>query len=120
MKTHSTYLQPRVIATTPDLSLASPNSTLLFVIASPVISYYHSGSWSISIETVPRIQAWSRLWRPQGQAQLRAEHRILRYNPRGLISNDNRITEATGMALAVVEERGAGTDSRDPRVGASP
>lgn len=47
------------IGTTPDIPLAFPKSAFLFVIASPIASYYQAGSRVISMETVAKV-AWPR------------------------------------------------------------
>jgi branched-chain amino acid aminotransferase len=103
------YLRPTMIATNPDLALVMPTSALLFLIASPVGSYYKSGFKAITMETVPSVRAWpggvgdfkvgpnyGPSVVPHHQAHLNGSNQTL-----WLIDGD-RITEANGMNIFAV------------------
>ncbi|MCJ1261331.1 hypothetical protein MMC22_001195 [Lobaria immixta] len=109
----SLYLRPTMIATTPDLSLILPKSALLFVIASPVGSYYKSGFKAINIETVSAVRAW-----PGGVGDFKVgsnygpsivpHHRAhLNGSDQTLwLIDDDRVTEANGMNIfAVIKDK---------------
>lgn len=102
-----------MIATTPDLSLILPKSALLFVIASPVGSYYKSGFKAINIETVSAVRAW-----PGGVGDFKVgsnygpsivpHHRAhLNGSDQTLwLIDDDRVTEANGMNIfAVIKDK---------------
>ena len=98
-----------MIATTPNLSLILPKSALLFVIASPVGSYYASGHKAISMETVSAVRAW-----PGGVGDFKVgpnygpsimpHHRAhLNGSDQTLwLIGDDRVTEANGMNIFAV------------------
>lgn len=102
-----------MIATTPDLSLVLPKSALLFVIASPVGSYYKSGFKAITMETVSAVRAW-----PGGVGDFKVgpnygptivpHHRAhLNGSDQTLwLIDDDCVTEANGMNIfAVIKDK---------------
>lgn len=102
-----------MIATTPGLSLVLPKSALLFVITSPVSSYYKSGFKAITMETVSAVRAW-----PGGVGDFKVgpnygptivpHHRAhLNGSDQTLwLIDDDRVTEANGMNIfAVIRDK---------------
>jgi branched-chain amino acid aminotransferase len=102
-----------MIATNPDLSLILPKSALLFVIASPVGSYYKPGLKSINMETVSAVRAWPGGVGdfkvgpnygpgivPHHQAHLNGSDQTL------WLIDEDRVTEANGMNIfAVIKDK---------------
>ncbi|KAJ5652659.1 Aminotransferase class IV [Penicillium longicatenatum] len=113
---YSLYLRPVLIGTNPNLSVSPPTTALLYVVASPVGSYFKNGTKNITLEAVNSSQ-WVRAW-PGGSGC----HKVgANYAPcmvaeaevrkRGsdqvlwLFGEDNLLTEAGTMNLFVVIRR---------------
>ncbi|KAJ5688752.1 hypothetical protein N7462_003144 [Penicillium macrosclerotiorum] len=113
---YSLYLRPVLIGTNPGLSVSHPTAALLYVVATPVGSYFKNGPNAITLEAVNSAQ-WVRAW-PGGSGN----HKIgANYAPcmvaeaavrqRGsdqvlwLFGEDDLLTEAGTMNLFIVLRR---------------
>ncbi|KXG51283.1 Aminotransferase, class IV [Penicillium griseofulvum] len=117
---YSLYLRPVLIGTNPGLSVSAPTSALLYVVASPVGSYFQNGLGAITLEAASSSQ-WVRAW-PGGSGS----HKVgANYAPcmvaeagvrqRGsdqvlwLFGEDDLLTEAGTMNLFIVLGRPDGS-----------
>ncbi|RHZ50796.1 uncharacterized protein CDV56_105257 [Aspergillus thermomutatus] len=113
---YSLYLRPVLIGTNPGLSVSPPTSALLYVVASPVGSYFRNGFQAITLEATSSAQ-WVRAWPggsgshkvganyapcmvPELAARQRGSHQVL-----WLFGEDNLVTEAGTMNLFIVLRR---------------
>ncbi|KAJ5999322.1 Aminotransferase class IV [Penicillium sp. IBT 35674x] len=110
---YSLYLRPVLIGTNPGLSVSPPTTALLYVVASPVGSYFKDGTKAITLEAANSSQ-WVRAWpggsgchkvganyapcmMAEGWVRQRGSDQVL-----WLFGEDNLVTEAGTMNLFVV------------------